>query len=124
MDTTNKRACPYRGRLEQRRTVTRYSLQAVHLKQQYQYATSDSYIEDADAGLETFTLSDLLVKEDASQILSFMNVSADADLVALILDQLLVSFGNKITLESKTPQSSTFHFHMIVRTKRSRLFCE
>ena len=73
-----------------------------------------------DAGLQTFTLSDLMVKEDASQMLSSMNVSAD--LVALILDQLLVSLGNNIILESKTPQSSAFH--MIVRARHSRLFRE
>ena len=51
-----------------------------------------------DAGLQAFTLSDLLVEEDASQMLSSMKVSAE--IVAPILDRLLVSLGNKVTLES------------------------
>ena len=70
------------------------------------------------AGLQAFTLSDLLVKEDVSQMLS--SIKVPKEIMYLILDQLLVSLGEKVILNNKMPQFSTFH--MVVRVRHSRMF--
>ncbi len=70
------------------------------------------------AGLQVFTLEDLLVKEDVAQLLSTIRVPNQ--IMYPILDQLLVSLGNRVILKSRMPQFSTFH--MIIRMRHSLMF--
>eukprot|EP00986_Skeletonema_menzelii_P001098 scaffold298_cov130-Skeletonema_menzelii.AAC.1 len=70
------------------------------------------------AGLQAFTLNDLLAKEDVSQMLS--SIKVPKEIMYLILDQLLVSLGKRVILNNKMPQFSTFQ--MVVRVRHSRMF--